>query len=102
MEEILVTKSPDINQTDAIQYQGNKTIFSLDDKNNTDGSLILIYLLPRFQTHGIKVGMTKCKIGETFWHAIKSRIHDQQHELALTDDQYQKYGLEREVVYWGI
>lgn len=104
MEEILVTKSPDINQTDVIQYQGNKTIFSLDDKNNTDGSLILIYmyLLPRFQTHGIKVGMTKCRIGETFWHALKSRIRDQQHELALTDEQYQKYGLEREVVYWGI
>ncbi len=104
MEDILVTKSPDINKTDAIQYQENKTIFSLDDKNNTDGSLILIYmyLLPWFQTHGIKVGMTKCKIGETFWHAIKSRIHDQRHELALTDEQYQKYGLEREVTYWGI
>ena len=44
MEEILVTKSPDINQTDTIQYHENKTIFSLDDKNNTDGSLILIYM----------------------------------------------------------
>lgn len=104
MEEILVTKSPDINQTDTILYQGNKTIFGLDDKNNTDGLLILIYmyLLPKFQTHGIKVGMTKCRIGETFWHAIRSRIHEQQHELALTDEQYRKYGLQREVVYWGI
>ncbi len=104
MKEILVTKSPDINQTDTILYQGNKTIFGLDDKNNTDGPLILIYmyLLPKFQTHGIKVGMTKCRIGEAFWHAIRSRIHDQQHELALTDEQYQKYGLEREVVYWGV
>lgn len=46
--------------------------------------------------------MTRCKIGETFWHAIKSRIRNQKHELALTDDQYQRYGLEREVVYWGI
>lgn len=104
MEGIIVTKSPDINQTDTIQYLGNKTVFSLDDKNNTDGSLILIYmyLLPKFQTHGIKVGMTKCSIGETFWHAIRSRIHEQQHELALTDEQYRKYGLQREVVYWGI
>ena len=104
MEGIIVIKSPDINQTDTIKYLGNKTVFSLDDKNNTDGSLILIYmyLLPKFQTHGIKVGMTKCKIGETFWHAIRSRIHDQQHELALTDEQYRKYGLQREVVYWGI
>ncbi len=104
MEDILVTKSPDINQTDSIQYQGKKSVFNLDDKNNTDGSLIIIYmyLLPKFQTHGIKVGMTKCKIGETFWHAIKSRIRNQQHELALTNEQYQKYGLNREVVYWGI
>ena len=104
MEEILITKSPDINQTDAIQYHGKKTNFNLDDRNNTDGPLILIYmyLLPKFQTHGIKVGMTKCKIGETFWHAIRARIHDQKHELALTDEQYSKYGLNREVVYWGI
>ncbi len=104
MSDILVTKSPDINQSDAVVYQGQKRIYSLDDRNNTDGSLILIYMyyLPKFATHGIKVGMTKCKIGETFWHAIKSRIHDQQHELALSDEQYQKYGLDRAVVYWGI
>ena len=104
MSEIIITKSPDINKTDEIKYQGKQISFNLDDKNNTDNSLILIYmyLLPKFQTHGIKIGMTKCKIGETFWHAIKSRIHDQQHELALTDDQYQKYGLNREVIYWGI
>lgn len=104
MSEIIITKSPDINQADEIKYQGKQIGFNLDDKNNTDNSLILIYmyLLPKFQTHGIKIGMTKCKIGETFWHAIKSRIHDQQHELALTDEQYQKYGLNREVIYWGI
>lgn len=44
MEGIIVTKSPDINQTDTIKYLGNKMVFSLDDKNNTDGSLILIYM----------------------------------------------------------
>lgn len=104
MSEIIITKSPDINKADEIKYQEKQISFNLDDKNNTDNSLILIYmyLLPKFQTHGIKIGMTKCKIGETFWHAIKSRIHDQQHELALTDEQYQKYGLNREVIYWGI
>ncbi len=104
MTDVLVTKSPDINQTDTVNYQGKKSTYSLDDKNDTDGSLILIYMycLPRFATHGIKVGMTKCRMGETFWHAIKSRIRDQQHELALNDEQYQKYGLEREVIYWGI
>ena len=36
MEGIIVTKSPDINQTDTIKYLGNKTVFSLDDKNNTE------------------------------------------------------------------
>lgn len=104
MATIIVTKSPDINQTDTIDYHGKSITFNFEDKNNTDGSLILIYmyLLPKFQTHGIKIGMTKCGIGETFWHAIKSRIINQHHELALSDDQYQKYGLNREVVYWGI
>lgn len=104
MDEIKVTKSSNINLTDTIKYQGNKIAFNLDDKNSTDGDLILIYmyLLPKFQTHGIKIGMTKCKIDETFWHAIKSRIKNQQHELALSNEQYNKYGLQREVIYWGI
>lgn len=104
MEEVFVTKSPDINKTDSIRYYGNDEVLNLEDTNNTDESLIVIYmyLLPKFQTHGIKIGMTRCKTGETFWHAIKSRIRNQKHELALTDDQYQRYGLEREVVYWGI
>lgn len=104
MEEVFVTKSPDINKTDSIRYYGNDEVLNLEDTNNTDNSLIVIYmyLLPKFQTHGIKIGMTRCKIGETFWHAIKSRIRNQKHELALADDQYKRYGLEREVVYWGI
>lgn len=104
MEEVFVTKSPDINKTDSIRYRDNDEVLNLEDANNTDESLIVIYmyLLPKFLTHGIKIGMTRCKIGETFWHAIKSRIRNQKHELALKDDQYQKYGLSREVVYWGI
>ena len=59
MSEIIITKSPDINKTDEIKYQGKQISFNLDDKNNTDNSLILIYmyLLPKFQTHGIKIGM---------------------------------------------
>ena len=53
MSEIIITKSPDINKTDEIKYQGKQISFNLDDKNNTDNSLILIYmyLLPKFQTH---------------------------------------------------
>lgn len=104
MLELLITKASYINLSDTIQYHGQNITFNLDDKNNTDGPLILIYmyLLPKFQTHGIKIGMTKCRIDESFWHAIRSRIQDQRHELALTEEQYQKYGLNREVVYWGI
>lgn len=104
MPEVMITRSPDINKVDTICYQNENKTYNLDDKNDTDGNLILIYmyLLPKFQTHGIKIGMTKCKIGENFWHAIKSRISDQKHELALSDEQYLKYGLNREVIYWGI
>lgn len=104
MPEVMITRSPDINKVDTICHQNENKTYNLDDKNDSDGSLILIYmyLLPKFQTHGIKIGMTKCKIGENFWHAIKSRISDQKHELALSDEQYLKYGLNREVIYWGI
>lgn len=86
MPEVMITRSPDINKVDTICYQNENKTYNLDDKNDTDGNLILIYmyLLPKFQTHGIKIGMTKCKIGENFWHAIKSRISDQKHELALS------------------
>ncbi len=104
MNNIIVSQSPSINVTDTVKYHNDKNTFNLDDKNNTDGELILIYMyiLPKFQSHGIKVGMAKCRLGETFWHAIRSRISIQKHELALTSEQYEKYGYEREVVYWGI
>lgn len=104
MNNIIVSQSPSINVTDTVKYHNDKNTFNLDDKNNTDGELILIYMyvLPKFQSHGIKVGMAKCRLDETFWHAIKSRISIQKHELALTSEQYEKYGYEREVVYWGI
>lgn len=104
MNPIKVKQAAEINKTDTIRFHEKEITYCLNDKNNTDGPLILVYmyLLPKFTTHGIKIGMTKCKIDETFWHAIKSRIQNQVHELALTDEQYQEYGLERDVVYWGI
>ncbi|UKI51148.1 MAG: hypothetical protein L6U99_07520 [Clostridium sp.] len=40
MPEVIVTRSSDINQIDTIRYQGKNVTFNLDDKNNTDGSLI--------------------------------------------------------------
>lgn len=46
--------------------------------------------------------MTKCKFGRTIWSAIQSRVRSQTDELALEPGQYEKYGYEREVVYWTI
>ena len=104
MVEVSVTRSPDIKTSDAVMLKGITASFGLEDKNNAEREFIVLYMyvLPKFPSHGIKVGMTKCKMGETFWHAIQSRIKAQEHELALTKEQYNKYGLDREVVYWGI
>ena len=44
MSEIIVEKSPNINLTDTVKYHNDKNTFNLDDKNNTDGELILIYM----------------------------------------------------------
>lgn len=102
---VLVTKGINLNQEDSAVFNGKTTSFLLDDKNEIEQTLILIYMyiLPKFPAKGIKVGMTTCKVGETFWHAVQSRIKDQDHELALTD--YEKargIGDEREVIYWGV
>lgn len=104
MSEVVIKRAADINQFDSAKYKGKPKTFHLDDGNDTEQDLIVLYMyiLPSFQTHGIKVGMTKCKMDETFWHAIKSRIRNQVHELALKEEQYPKYGLEREVIYWGV
>ena len=104
MSEVVVKRSSEINIFDSAKYKGKPKTFHLDEKNDTEQELIVLYMyiLPKFQGHGIKVGMTKCKMDETFWHAIKSRIKNQVHELALTEEQYPKYGLEREVIYWGV
>lgn len=99
-----VFRSSEINTSDSVSVSGVTSQYFLEDRNDTDKDLILLYMyiLPSFQTHGVKVGMAKCRPDETFWHAIKSRIGDQKHELALTDEQYNKYGLKREVIYWGV
>lgn len=101
---IEVRKSEDINSLDRVKNKGKVIELSLEDTNDFEQDVILLYMyiLPKFPYHGVKVGMTKCKMGETFWHAIKSRIRKQEYELALTPDQYPKYGMEREVIYWGI
>lgn len=104
MGEIQIKRSFALNQFDSVKYQGKPRTFHLEEKNDTEQELILIYMyyLPKFSGHGIKVGMTKCRIDETFWHAIKSRIKNQVRELALPEDYYERYGMEREVIYWGV
>ena len=96
--------SPDINQSDVITFDGKSHIFELYKPNDTGDNLIVLYMyvLPKFSNHGIKVGMATCHSGETFEHSLKKRIGDQVHELALTEEQFTKYGNEREVIYWGI
>lgn len=96
---VIVQKNKDINLEDKINVE-----YSLDGKNTSEQDLILIYLyfLPNFPTHGIKVGMTKCKKDEFFWHALETRIKNQHHELALDNEQLSKYGNIREIIYWGV
>lgn len=61
-----------------------------------------MYYLPLFPQHGIKIGMKKCNPGVTFRKAIESRVREQTDELALPTKSYDKYGLKREIVFWGI
>lgn len=100
---INVIKSPLLNIEDKLKEQ--ERTFKIDDVNPFNKKIIIVYIyrLPAFQNHGFKIGMTICKIGETFWDAIRKRIADQVHEVALPDaEEYQKYGQEREVVFWGV
>ena len=87
-----VIQSLDINHIDYIN--DNKYNFALTEANKTGKKLILLYVyyLPKFPTHGYKVGMATCKPGEIFWDAIADRIKVQKHELALDDDKLLKYG----------
>lgn len=93
-----------INRVDVINVSGQERVFHYDDQNDMDSEFIVLYMyqLPKFPQHGIKIGMTKCKVGTTFRKAVETRIKEQTTELALPQDSYDKYGLEREVVYWGI
>lgn len=96
--------SPDVNPSDSIEFDGKECSFVLNNVNDTSRELIVLYMyvLPKFPTHGIKVGMTKCRPNETFYHAIKKRVGEQTYELALTTEQFVKYGQIREVIYWGV
>lgn len=104
MGNISVLMSDSINQIDKIKEGGVYKDISIFDTNNSgkDQILLYMYILPAFPQHGIKVGMAKCRISESYWHAIKSRIADQKHEVALPSEKYEKYGMQREVIFWGL
>ena len=104
MSKVEVIKSPSLQDFDIVTIDGKSQSFKLDDINATGRNFILLYMyvLPTFMSHGIKVGMATCRDGETFWHGIYQRIKVQEHELALQPDKYDKHGLRREVIYWGI
>jgi len=108
VNKVKTFQSKEINIKDIFNLNQNQYKVSLDDTNNSIDRVVLLYIyfLPKMPMHGFKVGMTICKIGETFWHAIKSRIDAQVKEVALGgdlfDDRYEKYGLDREVLFWGL
>jgi len=97
-----VFKSAEINPQDSINRNG--LTFNLDEENESGKKLIVLYIyrLPRYQSHGFKVGMATCHPGEIFWEAVRKRIAAQKNELALSDAEYDRYGQDREVVYWGV
>ncbi len=100
----IVVFSPYINQSDQIEFKDKTLTFELNKTNDTTQNFIVLYMyiLPKFQTHGIKIGMCTCHPNETFYHAIKKRIGSQVNELALSDEQFEKYGQTRKVIYWGV
>ena len=104
MGKVTVTRSGNLGLMDKVIINGEGKGFFLDEPNDSGIDLILLYIyqLKNFKEHGIKIGMTRCKEGEKFWGAIETRIKEQQKEVALGSDKYEKYGLEREVLYWGI
>ena len=104
MEQVFLFESPGLNHTDTILCDGVERSFDYTESNSTGKSLILLYMyqLPDFPQHGIKIGMTKCNPGTSFRKAIESRISVQTSELALNQSDYDRYGLKREILHWGV
>ena len=102
MTNVIVITSPTCNSTDTALVSGKNITFNYDEKPDKDLVILYMYQLPNFPQHGIKIGMTKCNPGVSFRKAIESRISAQTHELALNQSDYEKYGLRREVIHWGV
>ena len=104
MNSAIIIESSNLNHTDSVLFDGVERAFEYDAVNDSGKDLILLYMyqLPDFPQHGIKIGMTKCNRGVSFKNAIKSRISVQVKELALDPSDYEKYGMKREILHWGI
>ena len=44
MSEVVVKRSAEINQFDSAKYKGKPKTFHLDDKNDTEQDLIVLYM----------------------------------------------------------
>lgn len=99
-----VFQSTNINIVDSIKLNEKSCDLFLEKKSPLTKNLRIIYFytLPKAQWHGVKIGMTTCHPNETIWDAIRKRIEKQVTELALSEEQYQKFGDEREVIHWGV
>ena len=75
-DRVEVYPSTGMNNSDTVEIGGHVCIFSYDDENDTGSDLIVLYMyhLPTFEEHGIKIGMTTCKVGQTFRKSVESRI----------------------------
>ncbi len=104
MSSQVIISSPAMNNSDTISIRGQNHIFTFGGRNDTDSDFIVLYMyhLPKFPQHGIKIGMTTCKPGASFKKAIESRIAAQTTELALSPEDYERYGLTREILHWGV
>lgn len=104
MAKVTVAPDPGLNRTDTAVIDKKERTFSLDDSNDTGRTLTLayMYILPKFPSHGVKVGMVHCRPDQTFRSVIRKRISEQVHELALDQSEYERYGMERDVIFWGI
>jgi len=94
--------SSNINWVDKLLQDGRDVEHHLDDFSQTSVTLLYIYFLPMFLQHGFKVGMTKCSLGIKFSEAILNRVKVQINELGLNDNYYNKYGQDREIVFWAV
>lgn len=101
---IIVELSSLLNIVDSFLYNNEEHAVKYESVNDIGIPLIALYMyqLPDFPQHGIKIGMTRCNPGVSFKKAIESRISEQTDELALSPSDYERYGLRREILHWGV